>query len=528
MRVLMSVLILVLASSFASAQQFARIGPGKSYADVRLHSSRIDLAQTSETEWSLTKTGVVDTSASTITWDITAIEDAIPSDRLDVSGYVSVRNVGNRAATIGNIVVNLQARDPYVWTTQSSDIADATQDDAATSANVDSDASSEGQDRFTENAASGTLRFIDVATNTAFPLAPQRAIPPGGIVMLRFEASFDNTILQLPDDSRVRGEIIVTFGNARANSQLSATDLDANGNGIIDADERWVQSVSARRRNRVPASTPTNETVTLSDSVADITSTGTASFFDEIIDLGATDGTVTVTFDGGLSGGSITNCAHLSGSAGLDLMACDTQAVGGGSQGCIPGSVDCGWEQDEMIAYNQVWWGEPNLQGGQLMNAYHDYVYGSTSGVLVVGILGSAGYSLAFQSAAGIQASLPTVGAPGPLTADVVDPTTTASGSFGGDVVALKLNIDYSDAGYLVGTSGFLYGDLLLCDTALTSLDGSNLRTFLDVANTALGAGAAAYTVGELSPVLQQINAAFNEGSPSLFAQDHLFTGACP
>jgi len=60
-----------------------------------------------------------------------------------------------------------------------------------------------------------------------------------------------------------RAEIIVSFGNAKAGA-TSSPNVDINGNGLLDADEVWVQSVAARPSATVPAETPGNETVTLS------------------------------------------------------------------------------------------------------------------------------------------------------------------------------------------------------------------------------------------------------------------------
>jgi hypothetical protein len=195
-----------------------------------------------------------------------------------------------------------------------------------------------------------------------------------------------------------------------------------------------------------------------------------------------------------------------------------------GTTGCVGLPTSTG----PIITYNQVWWGDPTLQGGQLLNAYYDLVYASTSGVLALGIVGSAGFSMAFQSADAILAALPLVGPIGPLTADIIDPTTTASGAFGGEVAALALNIDFADAGYLEGTTGLHIGDLTICGTGLGAVDGTSVRSFAAIVNTALGGGSTPHTIAELSPVLQKINVSYNEGSPSLFAQEQLFAGACP
>ncbi len=74
-------------------------------------------------------------------------------------------------------------------------------------------------------------------------------------------------------------------------------------------------------------------------------------------------------------------------------------------------------------------------------------LYG-TLGYMEVGILGSVGnYAMLFTSSGSLFTYLPSAGFAGPLTASLVDPTSSGSGVFGGEVVALRLNVDFSDAG---------------------------------------------------------------------------------
>src|SRR6266852_6210906 len=103
-------------------------------------------------------------------WSITATQGATIGGHLVVNGFVTVANSGSKGATIGNIVVNLQTKSGSSWTTQSSDVADATNGDAATSAHIDPKASAENLGTFTENAASGQLLFMDANQNTVFSL----------------------------------------------------------------------------------------------------------------------------------------------------------------------------------------------------------------------------------------------------------------------------------------------------------------------------------------------------------------------
>ena len=49
------------------------------------------------------------------------------------------------------------------------------------------------------------------------------------------------------------------------------------------------------------------------------------------------------------------------------------------------------------------------------------------------------------------------------LDSDVADPTSTSSGGFGGEVLALRLNVDFEAAGLIGGTGG-KFADLKLCN----------------------------------------------------------------
>jgi hypothetical protein len=194
--------------------------------------------------------------------------------------------------------------------------------------------------------------------------------------------------------------------------------------------------------------------------------------------------------------------------------------------GTCPGG---GWQNGQVITRTQLDWGDPVSTAGILLADRYDFVYFATGGVLEVGLLGAAGFSMAFTSATAVLAYQPAIGNVGPLDADLVDPTTTASGAFGGEVVALKLNIDFAASGDLVGSSGLQFGGLTMCAfTATPALNGITVMDFLVMLNSALGGGPAPYTISELHLISEQVNGAFSNGSPNLFAQDHLFNGPCP
>ena len=495
------------------------------------------MSLTSDTEWTLRKTGSVNPVTQTVTWTITATQGPTTTGQLILNGTMTVTNKGTAPATIGNIVVNLQTKAGPSWVTRSSDIADATSDDAATSAHVVQSASSENRSFFTENGASGSLLFMDASTNTVFSLVPQKTIAPGETETLLFTATFDNNVLNLATGTPFRTEIIVSFGNA-ATSAATAPNIDINGNGIIDADEHRVRSVPTRFGLVIPPQTPGNRVVVLTDTIDDITTTGTVTFSNATFNLGATGGTVTVRYDGGTNGGTITNCAHLTspGSTansggfvfptvvGIDLTACDTQTIGGHT--CIPGTPDCGWEDGDLTTYPQAFWSDDPTASSLLLN---NYIAVYPGGIVEVGIAGAAGFSMLFTGVLEVLAYLPAVGPAGALNSDLVDPTSSSAGGFGGEVLALQLNVDFSDQGVLPHDAAVRFGDLTLCGlSSPVGLNTLTVRQVLAIANTLLGGGTSSFTIAEIDPILRELNASFGSGSVSTFAQDHLINGSCP
>jgi hypothetical protein len=199
----------------------------------------------------------------------------------------------------------------------------------------------------------------------------------------------------------------------------------------------------------------------------------------------------------------------------------------------------------DFFTYDQGDWGDTqnNTNAAVLLAANYDTVYASSSGVLEVGIPGSAGFSMLFTGAAGLLEYLPDVGTLGPLDADYIDPTSTASGSFGGEVTALKLNIDFSDAGVLRGNLDIHFGDLLLQNFSggqLRSLNGLTVRHFAAGMNNLLGGGTFfiplrnftyhTNDIPDLYPIVANLNSSFGSGGfiNSGYATDHLAVAQVP
>lgn len=523
------------------------------FAAVIELASKSSLLQTGDTAWTLTKTAAVDSTAKTVTWNIAATKSATTGGRLVVDGFLDVINVGTGPATLGNIVVNLQAKQGTHWVTVSSDVADATQGDNATTAHVVGEATTEGQDTFSENAASGALSFLDRRYNTIFSLVPELMLTAGSTLPLLYSASFDNNVLQLATTTNVRFEVIVTFGNHPIGGpQHTDENIDINGNGIIDPDEHKVRSIADVFKQTVPAQQTANATLALSDTAADVSAQGTVTYTAPVVNLNATTGTVMVNYDAGATGGTITNCVHGTGTGITDpvgsftftavmpvsLTTCTTATIAA-PPACTPGASGCGWHDGDEYSYSQNTWGAkppagppallviaPNPGGGE--NFDHVYPSGMTIG------LPSPGKHVNFSTGEDVLAYLPQSGAPAALDSSMDNPGMggaqgTSSGVFGGQVTAMYLNIDFADAGFTHGVAATPYGDLRVCALAATpALDGLTIRQLRGVMNTALGGGAPAYPIADLSALLMNVNGAFEGGFVTTFAQDHVVNGTCP
>ena len=194
----------------------------------------------------------------------------------------------------------------------------------------------------------------------------------------------------------------------------------------------------------------------------------------------------------------------------------------------IGSSEAASFQIGDFVTYSQAsWGGNPATDpAAQLLLAQFDGFY---TGGLEVGVIGGAGFSMIFTSAPAALFYLPGTGTPGVLTADLVDPTSTGSGVTGGEVIALQLNVDFSDANYLTGTAGIPFGDLVLTDLAFAEeFNGLTIRQFLAVANSILGGGVNPTTDDELAALLEDVNGAFGGGTPTLWAQNHLVSDSQP
>ena len=197
-----------------------------------------------------------------------------------------------------------------------------------------------------------------------------------------------------------------------------------------------------------------------------------------------------------------------------------------------PAQAD-GFSSGQFVTYTQAAWGVGGVPAAtSLLTADYNSVYQGTGGDLIVGVTGTPGqFFLELQSSGAVLGFIPTSGQASALTTNLLDPTTSQTGVFGGDVVALALDVDFSNAG-LLGTSSIPFGDLVLVNFGPASspnsvnpfeeLNGLTVNQFLATANTCLGGGPCQLGIDNTDQITLDLGAAFFEGTPSTFAEDHL------
>lgn len=140
---------------------------------------------------------------------------------------------------------------------------------------------------------------------------------------------------------------------------------------------------------------------------------------------------------------------------------------------------------------------------GWMLDTYFSALY--PSGLVVGG-----GYTMTFTSAAAVDTYLPRTGTPAMLTQNYVDPTSAPTNELAGQIIALKLNVDYSNAALL--KAGLASQTLLKSD-----LKGWTVAQVLAVAQEVLGGDRSNLpsnvTLTELKDICKSINANYQDGT---------------
>ena len=173
----------------------------------------------------------------------------------------------------------------------------------------------------------------------------------------------------------------------------------------------------------------------------------------------------------------------------------------------------------DFITYPQEAW---DTSASEFFFANYGTVYAPTFSV-EVGIAGSAPQELSirFTNSVAVLTYLPSIG-PDWLVADALNPNESeVAGTLGGDILALQLDVDFSDAG--ITPAGF--GELVLHDyPSLTDLNDMSIREILAHGNIVLGSGYNydGFYRDKISALADELTNAFDSGTVSQFAQDHL------
>lgn len=189
------------------------------------------------------------------------------------------------------------------------------------------------------------------------------------------------------------------------------------------------------------------------------------------------------------------------------------------------------WQSGDVLTYTQVSWPE-DATAAALLTSQYPSLYAPESDVFEVGIPGPSGFSLSFGDASDVLAFLPAAGIPAPLTESQTNPLLSEAGLFAGEVMALKLDVDFSDAGLLMGSSGIPFGDLVLdnflVETSYADLNGLTVRQLLADDNIALGGGPSLKPIAIMDSITADVNISFDGGVVTPFAQDHLVAPGMP
>lgn len=118
-------------------------------------------------------------------------------------------------------------------------------------------------------------------------------------------------------------------------------------------------------------------------------------------------------------------------------------------------------------------------------------------------------YTITLTSAAAVDTLLPAGGAPQVLTRSYTNPRTTPAGELAGQVVALKLNVDFSNA-------GITKPGLAALKVAKEALAGYTVAQVLALAETVLGGDKSALPAGvdlnKLKDACKKINENYEKG----------------
>jgi VCBS repeat-containing protein len=212
-----------------------------------------------------------------------------------------------------------------------------------------------------------------------------------------------------------------------------------------------------------------------------------------------TSGTVAFLTDGSFT---YTPATGYSGTASFGYKVCDVDGDCANATVTIVINAVCG--TGPFTTYTQGGWGASPNGNNPAMLLSNNFAAVYPAGFVQIGT--SARY-LKFTSAAAISVFLPAGGTAGVIAASATNPTSSAAGVFAGQVLALQLSVNFSDA-------GVKRGGLRNQVVASGELAGQTVGQVLALANSVIAGGAlpAGLTISELNSIVDAINNNYDNG----------------
>jgi len=229
-------------------------------------------------------------------------------------------------------------------------------------------------------------------------------------------------------------------------------------------------------------------------------------------DCGSTGNTLTATTSGAVSyawfvtgpgwiitgGGTTNSITYTAGDQGSEGTFKIVLTAENGCKDSCEVTFGCTPRQ-EFCTYTQGGWGSgcPDSQK-QLMSStqpgcMRDHYFAEVfpNGVVIGDPDGPDGdnfYAAKWTTAAAVEAFLPGTSTPGKLTRDLTNPTTTPAGVLAGQILALRLNVEFSCAGIFLdlGLPGVCFSSFVIPDSC-GLFAGLTVTRFLAIADSAVG-----------------------------------------
>ncbi|UCE67504.1 MAG: T9SS type A sorting domain-containing protein, partial [Candidatus Zixiibacteriota bacterium] len=143
---------------------------------------------------------------------------------------------------------------------------------------------------------------------------------------------------------------------------------------------------------------------------------------------------------------------------------------------------------------------DPELQPGCIRDNYWDIVFGNDS--VMIGNVD--GFTAKWSSSLAVENFLPSGTTPGVLDQDYVNPLSTSAGVLASQILALRLNVEYSCAGIftILGfpSAGDCYGDALVPESCANGLfNGYTIYEFLALADSVVAGINTDYTSSQVN-----------------------------